>query len=73
MNAAAVAVMKEMTDINLAYGISDEFRLDIRHREISRKDAENEHSFVFDRSCNLFQRRERYISCRSLEQKSKEG
>jgi len=29
MNAAAVAVMKELTDINIAYGISDEFRFDI--------------------------------------------
>lgn len=39
MNAAAKAIMKEIPDIKIAYGVSDEF------------------SFVFDRACNLFQRR----------------
>ena len=39
MNAAAKAVMKELPDIRIGYGVSDEF------------------SFVFDPSCNLFQRR----------------
>ncbi|KAL8737172.1 MAG: hypothetical protein Q9181_001961 [Wetmoreana brouardii] len=43
MNAAAVAVLKEIPDIAIAYGISDEF------------------SFVFDRSSNLFDRRESKI------------
>ncbi|KAL8722153.1 MAG: hypothetical protein Q9225_001297 [Loekoesia sp. 1 TL-2023] len=43
MNAAAVGVMKEIPDVSLAYGISDEF------------------SFVFDRACNLFDRRESKI------------
>ncbi|KAI4159003.1 MAG: hypothetical protein L6R39_000428 [Caloplaca ligustica] len=43
MNAAAVAVLKELPDICFAYGISDEF------------------SFIFDRSCNLFDRRESKI------------
>ncbi|KAL2039278.1 hypothetical protein N7G274_007946 [Stereocaulon virgatum] len=41
MNAAAVAVMRDLPDISFAYGISDEF------------------SFLFDRSCKLFDRRER--------------
>ena len=63
MNAAAVAVMKELTDINIAYGISDEFRFDIfRIDKKFKRDAEKGCSFVFDRSCNLFQRRERCIS-----------
>ena len=31
MNAAAVAVMKELTDVNIAYGISDEFRSSLLH------------------------------------------
>ncbi|KAL8832790.1 MAG: hypothetical protein Q9191_000062 [Dirinaria sp. TL-2023a] len=40
MQAAATALMKELPDIVLAYGLSDEF------------------SFIFDRSCKLFDRRE---------------
>lgn len=40
MQAAATAVMKDLPDIVLAYGVSDEF------------------SFVLDRSCKLFDRRE---------------
>ncbi|KAI4126730.1 MAG: hypothetical protein LQ338_003594 [Usnochroma carphineum] len=43
MNAAAVAVLREIPEICLAYGLSDEF------------------SFVFDRSCELFDRRESKI------------
>lgn len=43
MNAAAIAVLKEIPDISLAYGISDEF------------------SFIYDRSSNLFDRRESKI------------
>ncbi|KAI4256516.1 MAG: hypothetical protein LQ352_002064 [Teloschistes flavicans] len=43
MNAAAVAVMQEIPDVAIAYGISDEF------------------SFIFDRSSNLFDRRESKI------------
>ena len=29
MNSAAVAVVKELGDITIAYGISDEYRLDL--------------------------------------------
>ncbi|KAL8795879.1 MAG: hypothetical protein Q9195_001759 [Heterodermia aff. obscurata] len=43
MNAAAVAVLEELPEIRLAYGISDEY------------------SFVFDRPCKLFERRESKI------------
>ncbi|KAL8945298.1 MAG: hypothetical protein Q9211_000174 [Gyalolechia sp. 1 TL-2023] len=43
MNAAATAVLREIPDISLAYGVSDEF------------------SFIFDRSSNLFDRRESKI------------
>ena len=31
MNAATVAVMRELTDINISYGISDEFRSVLSH------------------------------------------
>lgn len=33
MNAAATAVMRELSDINCAYGISDEFRYGARSHE----------------------------------------
>lgn len=39
MNAAALAVMSELPDIAIAYGVSDEY------------------SFVFHKSCSLFERR----------------
>lgn len=41
MNAAAKAVVTEIPEIAIAYGISDEY------------------SFVFHKTCTLFQRRER--------------
>lgn len=41
MNAAAKAVVTEMPDLVIAYGISDEY------------------SFVFHKTCKLFERRER--------------
>ncbi len=66
MNAAAVAVMKELTDINVAYGISDEFRFDALDCTISSNVAEEQDSFVFDRTCTLFQRRERCVSFQLL-------
>jgi len=40
MNAAAKAVMSDITDITIAYGVSDEF------------------SFVFHKSCTMFERRQ---------------
>jgi tRNA(His) 5'-end guanylyltransferase len=42
MNAAAQAVVTEIPDIVIAYGVSDEY------------------SFVFRRTTDLFERRERY-------------
>ena len=58
MNAAARATMKEISDIDCAYGMSDEFRLDL----ITKDDANADTlltSFMFDRSSQIFQRRER--------------
>ena len=61
MNAAALAVMKEVPDIMFAYGISDEFRRVLGKHFLGHK-AERANvsvSFIFDRSCRLFDRRER--------------
>ena len=44
MNAAARAVVSELPDITIAYGVSDEY------------------SFVFHKTCALFERRSRYYS-----------
>jgi len=44
MNAAAKAVMGDMSDIVIAYGVSDEY------------------SFVFHKSCSLFERRSSHIN-----------
>lgn len=55
MNAAAVEVMKELPDLCIAYGVSDEFRyVDsiFRSRLLT-----NIISFVFHPSCQLFERR----------------
>jgi hypothetical protein len=62
MNAAAVAVMKELSDLVLAYGISDEYRyfflclicslftsLFFQHLTLC--------SFIFHKDCDLFDRR----------------
>lgn len=55
MNAAAVEVMKELSDLCVAYGVSDEYRYFLlfclfRLRLIG-------YSFVFHPSCQLFERR----------------
>ena len=58
MNAAARATMKEIPDIDCAYGMSDEFRCDL----ITEDDTNTNDlltSFMFDRSSKIFQRRER--------------
>lgn len=44
MNAAAVEVMKDLTDLCVAYGVSDEY------------------SFVFHPSCQLFERRNGFVT-----------
>ena len=58
MNAAARATMKEIPDIDCAYGMSDEFRCDL----LMKDDTNANHlltSFMFDRASRIFQRRER--------------
>ena len=59
MNAAASSVLKELPDIIVAYGVSDEYRL--FHPKLGSVDRLWMRSFVFDRACKLFDRRERYV------------
>lgn len=63
MNAAATAVMKELSDIDVAYGVSDEYRSDIKF-QIAASRLMALHSFVLDRSTRWFDRRERYASAK---------
>ena len=58
MNEAATAVLKEMPDVCLAYGFSDEFRCITRMLRFPVPWL-MWFSFVFDKSCELFERRER--------------
>lgn len=62
MNAAAVETMKELPDIVLAYGMSDEFRYTLTASPNGANVLTWLCSFVFDRSCTLFDRREMYGS-----------
>ena len=63
MNAAAKAVMTELPDIVIAYGISDEYRyfyiISLPFRILLKLIL---CSFVFHKSCALFERRSRYDS-----------
>lgn len=72
MNAAAVAVMSELPDVVVAYGVSDEFRYVFDRcvwcahgaailSVIGALAYVRVYSFVFQRSCSLFERRERYV------------
>ncbi len=58
MNAAAKAVVTELPDITIAYGVSDEYRLDASSfmNEIT---ILNYSSFCFHKTCTLFERRAR--------------
>jgi tRNA(His) guanylyltransferase len=59
MNDAAKAVMTEISDITIAYGVSDEFRFDYTDEE---KDILlTESSFIFHKSSTLFERRARQV------------
>lgn len=61
MNAAAKAVMNEHPDIVISYGISDEYRCVSLNLPIFRvRSLTSIVSFVFHKSCNLFERRSRY-------------
>lgn len=59
MNAAAKAVMTELPDITIAYGISDEYRCDA-FLETRCFVELNISSFVLHKTCTLFERRARY-------------
>ncbi len=64
MNAAAKAVMNELPDIFIGYGISDEYRYQAAYHIIyterqSWKLMPGMHSFVFHKTCDLFERRSR--------------
>ena len=68
MNAAAVAVMADLADVVVGYGVSDEYRYvfgvfgksGCYFQGKNRDWAYGEKSsFVFQRSCSLFERRER--------------
>ena len=69
MNAAAEGVMREISDLVLAYGVSDEFRYVVLMIEVAglRPSCgiclahDSDHSFIFHKGCNLFERRERYV------------
>lgn len=59
MNTAAKAVVTELPDITIAYGVSDEYRfvgLNMQNKSLNN----NTTSFVFHKACTLFERRARY-------------
>ena len=63
MNAVAMEIMNEFPAIILGYGMSDEYRchIQIRRRILVIMTANMPTcSFVFDRSCTIFERREMY-------------
>ena len=60
MNAAAKAVLTELPDIVIAYGISDEYRSFPLPLIPSNPLLLKYYSFVFHKSCALFERRSRY-------------
>jgi tRNA(His) guanylyltransferase len=62
MNAAARAVMTEIPDITIAYGVSDEYRQDTLITSAIRTGRLTSNSFVFHKTCALFERRSRYDS-----------
>jgi tRNA(His) guanylyltransferase len=58
MNAAAAEVMKDISDLCIAYGVSDEYRsVCISSGRALRAGQLTESSFVFHPSCQLFERR----------------
>jgi len=66
MNAAAKAVLTELPDIILAYGISDEYRLFLGSSTSGMQSLMWQRSFVFHKSCGLFERRSRYAFPKSF-------
>lgn len=62
MNAAAKGVMAELPDIVIGYGISDEYRSGLQSSPCKEESSTTNfaNSFVFHKSCSLFERRARY-------------
>lgn len=60
MNAAAMAVVTDLPEIVIAYGVSDEFRYLMFSLNIFLSSTDLP-SFAFHKSCNLFERRARYV------------
>lgn len=59
MNSAAKAVVTELPEITIAYGVSDEYRSILM--SLSYLDTSNAlFSFVFHKTSTLFERRARY-------------
>jgi len=70
MNTAAKAVVTELPEITIAYGVSDEYRF-VR-RTMSRLCITNtSNSFVFHKACTLFDRRARFVYTHSPHATSK--
>lgn len=68
MNAAAVEVMKDLPDLCIAYGVSDEFRYAdsiLKFRLLT-----NIISFVFHPSCQLFERRNGWVLYTNFRERS---
>lgn len=61
MNAAAVEVMKELPDLCIAYGVSDEYRYVQLVSSLSSKYWQYSLSFVFHPNCQLFERRNGWV------------
>lgn len=70
MNVAAKGVMAELPDIIIGYGISDEYRfvlsfffclIQIPFTQKRKMKLKSYDSFVFHKSCSLFERRARYV------------
>jgi tRNA(His) 5'-end guanylyltransferase len=59
MNRAAVAVLHDLPDIGMAYGVSDEYRQILPSLELCYAMSLLIYSFVFDKHSALFERRER--------------
>ena len=60
MNAAARAVVTELPDITIAYGVSDEYRYEMfGHIPLVCLLLKGYSSFVFHKTCLLFERRAR--------------
>lgn len=60
MNTAAKAVVTELPEITIAYGVSDEYRF-VRRTSSRLRVTNTSNSFVFHKACTLFDRRARFV------------